>query len=59
MVTRSVSIDQATEADSVLLANLLELYIHDMSEVFPHVELGPDGRFGYRRSPTVPSPSSR
>lgn len=31
-----------------LLANLLELYIHDMSEVFP-VDLKPDGRFGYER----------
>ena len=50
-VARAVSLDRATEADSVLLANLLELYIHDMSEVFPHVELGPDGRFGYRRLP--------
>jgi predicted acetyltransferase len=47
----SISLDQATEADSPLLANLLELYIHDMSEVFPHVRLGPDGRFGYSRLP--------
>ncbi len=46
-----VTLDQATEADSALLANLLELYVHDMSEVFPHVELGPDGRFGYSRLP--------
>jgi predicted acetyltransferase len=29
-----------------LLANLLELYIHDLSEVFS-VKPGPDGRFGY------------
>ena len=50
-MTRAISLDRATEADSVLLANLLELYIHDMSEVFPHVEMGPDGRFGYRRLP--------
>jgi predicted acetyltransferase len=50
-VTHAVSLDQATEADSVLLANLLELYIHDMSEVFSHVQLGPDGRFGYRHLP--------
>jgi predicted acetyltransferase len=50
-VARAVSLDRATEADAVLLANLLELYIHDMSEVFPHVQLGPDGRFGYRRLP--------
>jgi predicted acetyltransferase len=50
-VAHAVSLDRATEADSVLLANLLELYIHDMSEVFPYVTLGPDGRFGYRRLP--------
>ena len=35
----------------MILSNLLELYIHDMSEVFPHVQLGPDGRFGYSRLP--------
>ena len=46
-----VSLDQASEADSAVLSNLLELYIHDMSEVFPHVQLGPDGRFGYSRLP--------
>jgi len=34
-----------------LLSNLLELYIHDMSEVFP-VRLGPDGRFGYEKLPS-------
>jgi predicted acetyltransferase len=33
-----------------LLRNLLELYIHDLSEIFP-VELGLDGRFGYERLP--------
>jgi predicted acetyltransferase len=48
---RTVSLDAATASDSVLLSNLLELYIHDLSEVFPHVELGPDGRFGYDRLP--------
>jgi predicted acetyltransferase len=32
--------------DAALLANLMELYLHDLSEVFP-IELGPDGRFGY------------
>jgi len=49
--TRVVSLEQASESDSALLSNLLELYIHDMSEVFPHVQLGPDGRFGYSRLP--------
>jgi predicted acetyltransferase len=29
---------------------LLELYAHDFSE-FHHIELGADGRFGYRRLP--------
>jgi predicted acetyltransferase len=29
------------------LANLLELYIHDLSAAFPDIELGDDGRFGY------------
>jgi predicted acetyltransferase len=38
-------------ADARVLANLLELYIHDLSEVFPDVELGADGRFGYSRLP--------
>ena len=48
---RVVSLEPASEADSSLLSNLLELYIHDMSEVFPHVQLGPDGRFGYSTLP--------
>ncbi len=30
-----------------ILANLLELYAHDFSE-FHNLELGPDGRFGYK-----------
>ena len=46
-----VSLTVATESDAALLANLLELYIHDLSEVFPGISLGPDGRFGYRRLP--------
>ncbi|HWZ91079.1 MAG TPA: GNAT family N-acetyltransferase [Polyangiaceae bacterium] len=46
-----VSLTVAAESDSALLANLLELYIHDLSEVFPAISLGADGRFGYRRLP--------
>lgn len=42
-----IVLDVATVADATLLSNLLELYIHDLSEAFPNVELGPDGRFGY------------
>jgi len=44
----SVSLERATRRDHALLENLLELYIHDLSEMF-QVELGPDGRFGYPR----------
>lgn len=34
-------------SDRELLANLMELYVHDMSAHFPSVTLGADGRFGY------------
>ena len=42
-----VTLEAATSADSELLSNLLELYIHDLSDVFPNIEIGADGRFGY------------
>src|SRR6266550_3926708 len=45
-----VTLEQAEQADSALLANLLELYLHDLSDVFP-IELGLDGRFGYEKLP--------
>jgi hypothetical protein len=44
-VSNAVSLERAGPDAGPLLSNLLELYIHDMSEVFP-VKLGPDGRFG-------------
>jgi predicted acetyltransferase len=46
-----VSLDAASTADAALLGNLLELYAHELSEVFPDVVLGPDGRYGYPRLP--------
>jgi predicted acetyltransferase len=46
-----VTLDLATPADAPALANLLELYIHDLSAVFPRVELGEDGRYGYPKLP--------
>lgn len=46
----AVTLEPALSSDAALLANLLELYCHDLSEVFP-VELGPDGRFGYEKLP--------
>ena len=46
----AVSIQRIGPEAAALLSNLLELYIHDLSEVFP-VKLGPDGRFGYDKLP--------
>jgi predicted acetyltransferase len=46
-----VSLQPATPADATLLSNLLELYMHDLSAVFPSIALGADGRFGYSRLP--------
>lgn len=40
----------ATREQEPILANLLELYSHDFSE-FHHIELKPDGRFGYANLP--------
>ena len=48
---RDVVLEAAALRDAPLLANLLELYIHDLSEVFPAIELGADGRFGYDKLP--------
>jgi predicted acetyltransferase len=42
-----IEVIPATEEQEPILANLLELYAHDFSE-FSDLELGPDGRFGYR-----------
>jgi predicted acetyltransferase len=44
----AVSLDVATERDSALLSNLLEFYMHDLSEIFP-IDLNPKGRFDYDR----------
>jgi predicted acetyltransferase len=45
-----VSLERATPEMEPLLRNLLELYIHDLSQFFA-VEPGPDGRFGYDKLP--------
>lgn len=42
-----IEVIPATAEQEPILANLLELYAHDFSE-FSDLELGPDGRFGYR-----------
>jgi predicted acetyltransferase len=48
---QEVVLDVAASRDAALLANLLELYIHDLSDAFPDIELGHDGRFGYEDLP--------
>ena len=45
-----VALALATPADATLLSNLLELYAHDLSGIFP-IELGTDGRFWYEKLP--------
>jgi len=50
-VFEDVNLQRATPEDGALLCNLLELYIHDLSQFFP-VEVGVDGRFGHKSLPT-------
>jgi|ERR1017187_941042 predicted acetyltransferase len=59
-VHRSVGIEvvSASLEHQSIVANLLELYVHDFSEFHP-VELGEDGRFGYPDLPLYWSESSR
>jgi predicted acetyltransferase len=45
-----VTLEVATAADASILSNLIELYVHDLSEIFP-VEIRADGRFGYDALP--------
>jgi len=47
-VADEVHLEPAAATSEPLLANLLQFYLHDLSETFP-IELGPDGRFGYSR----------
>jgi predicted acetyltransferase len=43
-----VTLDVARADEAPVLANLLELYAHELSDVFS-LEIGADGRFGYPR----------
>jgi predicted acetyltransferase len=45
-----VVLEPATQSDAAVLSNLLELYSHDLSDVFV-LEPGADGRFGYGKLP--------
>jgi predicted acetyltransferase len=53
-----IQLDPALREQSPILANLLELYAHDFSE-FQHLDIGPDGRFGYKSLPLYWSESNR
>jgi predicted acetyltransferase len=48
--TPEVILDVATPCEAAVLANLVELYSHDLSETFA-LELRADGRFGYEHLP--------
>ncbi|MEP7124117.1 MAG: GNAT family N-acetyltransferase [Byssovorax sp.] len=48
---REISLTEAAQSDAPLLANLLQLYIHDLSEAFPNIVLGPDGLYSYPKLP--------
>lgn len=45
------TLQRATPADAECLSNLLELYIHDVCDIFPTVDLAHNGRFGYSKLP--------
>lgn len=53
-----VKIVAATREQESVLANLLELYAHDFSEVM-NLEIGEDGRFGYEHLPLYWSEADR
>ena len=51
MEIKDITLQLATRAQETPLANLLELYLHDMSEAFP-IRISDEGRFGYAWLPT-------
>jgi predicted acetyltransferase len=57
-ISTQVELRAANAADGDVLANLLELYAHDLSAVFD-LEVGEDGRYGYPRLPLYWSEAER
>src|SRR6185436_4568145 len=53
-----IDVRPATAAEEPVLANLLQLYVHDFSE-FSDLKIGADGRFGYERLPLYWRESNR
>ena len=47
---QSVALNLATRDTARLLSNLLNLYMHDLSDIFP-IQVGADGRFRYDKLP--------
>jgi predicted acetyltransferase len=56
--TTRATLEGASVDDAVLLGNLMELYIHDLSAMFAFVKLGEDGRYGYPELPSYLSGES-
>lgn len=54
----NVEVLTASPEQEPVLANMLELYVHDFSE-FMDLKLGPDGRFGYENLPLYWKESNR
>ena len=48
--SEEVTLQVATADDAPVLANLLEFYLHDLSEAFP-LDVKADGRYGYQWLP--------
>ena len=44
------ALETAKPEHALLLGHLIELYLHDLSDIFP-IDVGPNGRFGYDRLP--------
>ncbi|HKC50939.1 MAG TPA: GNAT family N-acetyltransferase [Myxococcota bacterium] len=57
-MSAEVTLVPAAATDVGLLANLIELYVHDLSETF-QIAPGEDGRFGYERLPLYFSEPAR
>lgn len=47
----TVALEAVSIHDAGVLTNLMELYLHDLSEAIPMISLGPDGLFGYPELP--------
>jgi predicted acetyltransferase len=55
---RKLQLDRVDPSQASVLANLLELYCHELSVYFP-IRIGVDGRFGYPPLPSYFSEPSR